>query len=174
MSENTLIIAAAGSGKTTYLSNQALARDGRILILTYTLSNEDVIKRRLIQKDGYIPQNITVETWFSFLLQHGVRPYQGCLHESLYEHDIMGMILVNEQSGVKYKTKKGIPVCFSEETEFLQHYFTKDHKIYSDKISKFAFKCNTQSGGAVINRLARIYDDQRQSFLPLTTIKSSR
>ena len=83
MSENKLIIAAAGSGKTTYLTNKALNQDGSVLLLTYTLSNEDVIKRRLIQKVGCIPGNITIQTWFSFLLQHGVKPFQGSLNESL-------------------------------------------------------------------------------------------
>lgn len=158
MTNNKLIIASAGSGKTTLLVNDALAQNGKVLILTYTLSNEDVIKRRLTKKAGCIPRNITVQTWFSFLLQHGVRPYQGCLHESLYEHNIKGMLLVNEPSGIKYKNKKGFPVCFSEDTEFSKHYFTKDGKIFSDKISKFAVKCNTQSNGEVVNRLSHIYD----------------
>ncbi len=159
MSENRLIIAAAGSGKTTYLVNEAVARKGSILILTYTLSNEDVIKRRLIQKVGCIPHNITVQTWFSFLLQHGVKPYQGCLDESLFKKDVRGMLLVNEQSGIKYKNKKGFAVCYSEHTEVQGHYFTRDFKIYSDKISKFSVKCNNQSNGKVIERLSRMYDN---------------
>jgi len=157
MSENRLIIAAAGSGKTTYLVNEALAQDGRVLILTYTLSNEDVINRRLIQKNGCIPSNITIETWFSFLLQHGVRPYQGCLNDFLFDVDIRGMLLVNKQSGIKYKNTNRNPVYWGESV-FDRHYFTKDFKIYSDKISKFVFKCNSQSNDAVIDRLTRIYD----------------
>jgi len=41
MINNKLIIAAAGSGKTTYLVNEALKHDGgRILITTYTEANE--------------------------------------------------------------------------------------------------------------------------------------
>ena len=156
MSENKLIIAAAGSGKTTYLVNEALKQDGSVLILTYTLSNEDVIKRRLIQKVGCIPGNITIQTWFSFLLQHGVKPFQGSLNESLFDQDIRGMILVNKQSGFRFKGRNG-PVYWGER-DFNRHYFTKDFKIYSDKISKFAFKCNCESNGAVIDRLSRIYD----------------
>jgi DNA helicase II / ATP-dependent DNA helicase PcrA len=157
MSENRLIIAAAGSGKTTYLVNEALAQDGRVLILTYTLSNEDVIKRRLIQKVGCIPKNITVQTWFSFLLQHGVKPYQGSLNDSLFDQDIRGMLLVNQQSGIRYKNTNGTPVYWGE-SDFNRHYFTQYFKIYSDKISKFVFKCNIQSNNAVIDRLTRIYD----------------
>lgn len=157
MSENRLIIAAAGSGKTTYLVNEALAQDGSVLILTYTLSNEDVIKRWLIQKVSCIPSNITIQTWFSFLLQHGVRPYQGSLNDFLFDADIRGMILVNQQSGIKYKSTNGTPVYWGE-SDCDRHYFTKDFKIYSDKISKFVFKCNSQSNDTVIDRLTRIYD----------------
>jgi len=156
MNENSLIIAAAGSGKTTHLANEALARDESILILTYTLSNEDVIKKRLFQKSGCIPPNVTVQTWFSFLLQHGVRPYQGCLDDSLYEQEIKGMILVNKQSGLRFNGKKG-PVYWGEK-DFNKHYFTNDHKIYSDKISKFICKLNEESNGAVIRRLSCIYE----------------
>lgn len=156
MSENRLIIAAAGSGKTTYLANEALTQGGSVLILTYTLSNEDVIKRRLIQKVGCIPSNITIQTWFSFLLQHGVKPYQGSLNESLFDQDIRGMLLVNKQSGFRFKGRNG-PVYWGE-NNFIKHYFTKDFKTYSDKISKFAVKCNCNSNGAVIDRLTRIYN----------------
>ena len=158
MSENTLIIAAAGSGKTTYLVNRALEKTGNVLILTYTLANKDVIKKCLVQKKTCIPPNITVQTWFSFLLQHGVRPYQGCLHEDLYNQKIGGMFFVNKQSALKCKTKEGRPVYFSEQKEPLRYYFTNSHTIYSDKISKFVVKCNEASDNAVINRLSLIYD----------------
>lgn len=156
MSENRLIIAAAGSGKTTYLVKQSLHQEGSVLILTYTLSNEAVIKRRLIQKVGCIPGNITIQAWFSFLLQHGVKPYQGSLNDSLFDQDIRGMLLVNQASGLRYMNGKS-PVYWGE-NDFAKHYFTKDFKIYSDKLSKFVFKCNSQSNNAVIERLTRIYN----------------
>ena len=155
MNENKLIIAAAGSGKTTYLVNEAISRDGNVLILTYTNSNEDVIKRRIIQKAGCIPQHITVQTWFSFLLKHGVRPYQDCLHDSLKNQEIRGMILVNQQSALRYQWKNS-PVYWREK-DFVKHYFSEGYKIYSDKISKFTVKCCEQSNNAIINRLEGIY-----------------
>lgn len=154
MINNKLIIAAAGSGKTTFLVEQALAAtNANILITTYTENNEEEIRSKILEKCGHIPKSITVQTWFSVLLQHGVRPYQG----HFYEPDIRGMILVNEQSGLKYKTHKGIPVYYKEDTEFEQHYFNKDRKIYSDKIAKFVCKCNEKSGNSVISRLSKIY-----------------
>lgn len=156
MSENKLIIAAAGSGKTRHLVNEALGKEGSVLILTYTLSNEDVIKRRLIKHAACIPRNVTVQTWFSFLLQHGVRPYQGSLHNSLFEKDIKGMLLVNQQSAFRFQGRTG-PVYWGE-ADLDKHYFSKEHKIYSDKIAKFSVKCCARSNGAVIERIERIYD----------------
>lgn len=45
---NKLIIAAAGSGKTTYLVESALKEDESILILTYTNANEQEIKKSFL------------------------------------------------------------------------------------------------------------------------------
>ena len=153
MNQNKLIVAAAGAGKTTFLVNEALKiKEERVLITTYTQANEAEIRKKIIEVNQCIPPNIIVQTWFSFLLQHGVRPFQG----GLFEKEITGLILVNSQSGLKYYFK-GKPIYFSEEKEFERHYFTKDTKIYSDKISKFVVRCNSNSAGAVIERLCKIY-----------------
>jgi DNA helicase-2/ATP-dependent DNA helicase PcrA len=102
MKNNKLIIAAAGSGKTTFLVNQALAVDfDAVLITTFTEANEQEIRNRIIAKKGYIPGNITVQTWFSFMLQHGVRPYQSVLDTQIHEQDI-GFYLTSEKSGKKF------------------------------------------------------------------------
>lgn len=154
MNKNKLVIAAAGSGKTRLIVNEALKHTNiPLLITTYTIANEATIRERIISFAKCIPGNITVQTWFSFLLQHGVRPFQGCL----FEKDIRGMLLVNQQSGQKFVTN-GRPVYFSEDREFEQHYFTKDTHIYSDKIAKFVIRCNEKTGGAVIDRLSRIFN----------------
>ena len=154
MKTNKLIIAAAGAGKTTFLVKEALKqKESNIIITTYTQANEEEIRKKIIKINQYIPENITVQTWFSFLLQHGVRPYQGCL----FEKKVKGMILVNKQSAVKYHMKGGIPVCYKEDDDLEKHYFTDAFKIYSDKLSKFVFRCNQKSDGAVIDRLSRIY-----------------
>ncbi|MDD5549556.1 MAG: UvrD-helicase domain-containing protein, partial [Sulfurovaceae bacterium] len=148
---NKLIIAAAGAGKTTYLIKEALKQDKEVLITTYTEANESEIKKKFIEINGAIPKNVTIQTWFSMLLQHGVKPYQ----DYLTDKKINGMLLVNEQSGLKFRGK--FPVYYKEE-EVDKHYFSKEYKIYSDKLSKFVFKCNEKSSGAVFDRLSRIYD----------------
>ncbi len=154
LTNNKLIIAAAGSGKTTFLVDEALKqKEGKVLITTYTQANEAEIRKKIIEKNKCIPKNVTVQTWFSFLLKHGVRPFQGIL----FEKKIKGLILVNSQSGLKGYTKTKQPIYFGEEKEFEKHYFSNALKIYSDKLSKFVFRCNEKSNGNVIDRISRIY-----------------
>jgi superfamily I DNA/RNA helicase len=143
MNNNKLIIAAAGSGKTTFLICEALKqKEGRVLITTFTEANEDGIRQKFIEKNKCIPENVTVQTWFSFLLQHGVRPYQGLL----FDRDINGLVLESGQS-----------VRGTKEADVATHYFTSTKKIYSDKLAKFVTKCNEINNGEVIKRLSRIY-----------------
>ncbi len=140
--KHLFVVASAGSGKTTYLVNKALKiKDKNVLITTYTDTNGEEIKKKIIEKNRSLPKNVFVQTWFSMLLQHGVRPYQGYF----LEKEITGMILTPGQSA------RGI-----KETDF-RHYFTKNMKVYSDKLSKFVIKCNEKSHGKVISRLARIF-----------------
>src|ERR1700722_8138685 len=125
MNPNTLMIAAAGAGKTTFLANEALRQTSEVLITTYTEANEEEIKRKILQLNKTIPPNITVQTWFSFLIQHGVKPYQGCLTTER----INGMCFVNRQSGVR-TISNGRPIFYSEDGQFDRYYFNTDRKIY--------------------------------------------
>lgn len=149
---NKLIIAAAGAGKTTHLVNEALKiASDKVLITTFTESNEQEIKKKIFELNGCIPSNIIVQTWFSFLIQQGVKPYQSFL----YENKVTGLLLVNKKSGLKY-CYNGKPVYYRE-SEVAQHYFTNDGRIYSDKLSKFVYKLNEINSGITIDRITRIY-----------------
>lgn len=146
-----LMIAGAGSGKTTYLIQKALEINASsVLITTFTEANEKSIKDAIISKNGFIPSNITVQTWFSFLLQHGVKPYQSYI----YDGNIKGLLLVNEKSGVKCKfNNKKIYYKYSESG----YYISNTGQIFSDKIADFTVKVNEKSKGLVLNRIKRIY-----------------
>jgi DNA helicase-2/ATP-dependent DNA helicase PcrA len=152
---NIFYVAAAGSGKTTFIIKEAIMKKDAVLISTYTIENKNEIRKKIMTKFGYIPPNIDVQTWFDFLLRNGVRPYQGVMDERLYDKHI-GFVLTNEISGLKYRMKNGKPVYYGE-ADFFPHYFTKDLKIYSDKISKFIVNSNKKSGGKIIERLTKIY-----------------
>ena len=147
-----LIVAGAGSGKTTFLVNEALKiSDKRVLITTFTDANERGIREKFFECYGCIPANISIMTWFAFLLHHGVRPYQSVI----YSKKIMGMLLVNSKSGLK-GTYRGKPFYYGEK-DIEPFYFSKSHKIYSDKIAKFAYRANEITKGLVIDRISRIY-----------------
>lgn len=161
MKNNKLIIAAAGSGKTTYLINEAMKfKDERVLITTYTEANEEEIKKKFIKRFKCVPSFIKIQTWFSFLLQHGVRPYQGTFNEMLFKRNVNGMLLCNGNEGkfpVKVKGGGTVYLPVKEDDDFKRHYFTNSLKIYSDRLSKFVVKSNDTSNGELVNRISRIY-----------------
>lgn len=139
-----IIVAAAGSGKTTRLVNEALSRpNSKILIATYTEANEAEIEKKFLEKNGCVPSNVTLSGWFAFLLQHGVRPYQGCITEARIE-------------GLHFN--QGISALYTKEAD-LDHYLNKHNQIYRDKVSKFTLKCDGLSEGRVIKRITGIFDE---------------
>lgn len=154
MNKNELLIAGAGTGKTTYLIEEALKiKNKRVLITTYTINCRNEIESKIINKIGYIPNNIVIQTWFSFLLEHGIRPYKKILGIK----EVNGIHFVEGKSGLKYKTTKGFPVYYGE-NEFENYYFDTNKRIYTDKLSKLVIKINEKSEGLVIDRISKIYD----------------
>ncbi|MHB8279719.1 MAG: UvrD-helicase domain-containing protein [Candidatus Humimicrobiaceae bacterium] len=153
MNKNKLMIAAAGSGKTTFLVKKAKEiKEDNILITTYTETNEAEIRNKF---RGFVPKNITIQTWFSFLLQHGVRPYQSIMNYDLHEKKI-GFYLTEGASGT-YLASNGKIYSYGEDNNFFKFYFTKSLKIYSDKISKFIIECNRKTNGEIVERISRIF-----------------
>ena len=147
-----LIVAGAGSGKTTWLVNEALKiAVEKVLITTFTEANERGIREKFYELHGCIPANVTILTWFAFLLQHGVRPYQSVI----FDDKIKGMLLVNSKSGFRYKVR-GTSIYYGEK-DVEPFYLSPSKKIYSDKIAKFAFRANEKTKGLVIDRICRVF-----------------
>jgi DNA helicase-2/ATP-dependent DNA helicase PcrA len=156
---NELIIASAGSGKTTALVEKAIEKANAgetVLITTFTEACEEEIKNKLVEEsNGYIPDNITIQTWFSFLIKHGAKPYQ----DYVIDTEITGLILEGGRSGLRYKTSEGKPVYWGEAKNPYEFYFSKSGKIYSDKLAKFVIRCNVDSGEKVFNRISECFDN---------------
>lgn len=145
-SENRVIIACAGSGKTTRLVTEALAdRHRRIGIVTYTNNNIREIVKRFGELNSGVPKHVDVLTWFVFLLRECARPYQRSKYK---EKRIESLRFVNQQSA------RGI-----RETDTRLHYFANGELIYSDKIGKFVVECEEKSRQSVTARLRQIYTD---------------
>lgn len=144
--ENRVIIACAGSGKTTRLVTEALNdRDRRIAIVTYTNNNTREIGRRFGELNSGVPKHVDVMTWFGFLLRECARPYQRSKYD---EKRIESLLFVNKQS------TRGIA-----ETNTKHYYFAGGDLIYSDKIAKFVVECEKVSSKAITTRLGQIYTD---------------
>lgn len=152
---NKLIIASAGAGKTTFIVNDAIekANQGkRVLITTFTEACEAEINQKIIEINGYIPEYLIIQTWFSFLISHGVKPYQG----HLFSFDTKGMVLINGKSGLRSNNGR-FPIYWGEDN-FEKFYFSPTRKIYSDKLAQLVIRCNTSSDGLVFDRLSRCFD----------------
>jgi DNA helicase-2/ATP-dependent DNA helicase PcrA len=143
---NKIVIASAGSGKTTFLVDEALSRQDRnIVIVTYTNNNLFEIKKKFYEKHGGVPKDVDVMTWFSFLLRECTRPYQ----RSVYDKRRVKTIFFTNKRSVK-----GVP-----HSEIERYYFFDGDEIYSDKISRFVIDCEKNTNGLVTKRLADIYDE---------------
>ena len=139
-----ILVAAAGSGKTTYLVRQALQSCGeRILITTYTDANTKSIIEKFYELYGCIPSNVTIMPWFTFLLCHGVRPYQGYFTQK----SLKGIYLVNQAPQLQRFCKN----------DDIKKYITTAGSVYSNTIAKFVCILNEKSKGSVIGRITNIY-----------------
>ncbi|HEL1633677.1 TPA: RNA helicase [Streptococcus suis] len=76
MYNKRLIHAVAGSGKTTKII-ESIDPQKRNLILTYTETNQNTIRAKLIDKFGYIPESTFIFGVFEFLYSFCLVPYLG-------------------------------------------------------------------------------------------------
>ncbi len=140
---NTITIASAGSGKTTTVVRRACDdTNADAALVTYTLNGRDEIRGNAYSHYGHIPSNVTIYTWFTFLLRHFVRPFQRSIE-------------AQRVSGLNFVT--GRSARFVPESNSRRHYFTSNFNIHSDKISKFACRVIDLTDGAPIARIERIY-----------------
>ena len=143
-SNNHIIVASAGSGKTTTIIDLACAAvDSRVALVTYTTNNTSGIERLIYKRRSYVPPHVTISTWYSFLLRHLVRPYQ----RSLYTKSVKRLFFHN-----------GISAPYSKQENIASHYFGEAGCIYVDKVSKFACQLVNKTQGKPIRRLEDIFD----------------
>lgn len=140
---SSLIIAAAGAGKTTFLVKQALKISENILITTFTDANEQSIREKFYEINGCIPSNVTIMPWFSLLIKHGIRPYQSYLINTR----ISGVALV------KKADKNLLKLRDTNEKK----YITASGSVYSNMISKLPCVLDGLSKGCVFRRIRKIF-----------------
>lgn len=143
--KNNIIIASAGGRKTTFIVQEALKRkDKKILITTYTTENYEQICAYFIENNGCVPPNITILSWFTFLLRDGVRPYQS------------NVLSTRRVESFDYRTSPAPIVTGGRSNS--SWYLNKGNYLYKDRVTEFICDCNTRCNGLVVDRLEKIYD----------------
>jgi hypothetical protein len=144
--EHLAIIAAAGSRKTEYVVNEAVAHaDKRVLITTYTLNNLQCIEDRIYGKVDRIPPHITITSWYRFLLNQWCRPYQRAVLGA------PGII-----RGLDFESPRS---RFIRQSQARQYYCNRAGDMYADWTADFAVKANNATSGDVVHRLEAMYDE---------------
>ena len=144
---NTIVIAAAGSGKTTRLVDQALSRSTqRLLVTTFTLENLDQIRTQFVRQHGCVPSHVTLLPWYTFLLKDCIRPYQGAIVKAVR---IGGLYFDVTPSSAARIRKSDNPA---------RYYLTSGNRVYRDRASEFACDSNARTDGGVVARLEGLYD----------------
>lgn len=143
-SNNRIIIAAAGSGKSTFIVEEAISASGNTLLTTYTNENISVLNKYVYARVRSIPQHMCISTLLSFFLVDGVRPYQNFLTSS------------RRVKSVDFLSK---PDRFAKRDSDIRFFLNRSNDIYKDRISDFACLANERSNGMVIKRIAELYQN---------------
>lgn len=143
--DKEIVLATAGSGKTTEIIKR-LNKENKLLLITYTDANYDILKNKVLEKYKEIPNNIKIYTYFSFL-------YNVCFAPLKRNWDIRGLDFKDINN--KYLKKDDI-----------QYYLNKkNRKMYHCRLASF---CNEYLIDEIKERLEKYFDtifiDEIQDF----------
>ncbi len=143
--DKRLILAVAGSGKTTELINKIDFND-RTIIITYTENNYNNIKNKIINKYKEVPKNVRIYTYFSFLYKFCFAP----LKKNLYVR------------GMEYNHIKNL-YASSKNLDYYMNMYNR--KMYHSRLAKL---CNEKLINDIQERLEKYFDniyvDEIQDF----------
>lgn len=145
---NTATLAVAGARKTQSIVEAC--RDGepgrRRLVLTYTLSGQRDLERRLREScaPGALP---VVMGWYSFLLRHWIKPFLPLLYPG---RRLNGLNF----DGLPATNKRGIVIAAG-----VDRFLDGDSRAYKRFLSKLATDVAKAADGTVISRLQRMFDE---------------
>ncbi|MGR1082640.1 hypothetical protein ACUYFE_01225 [Olegusella massiliensis] len=143
MSENSVVIAVAGAGKTEFVAERIANEPNldRTMLLTYLTRNQVEGSARVAEKIRMSSEYPRVMGWFSFLLNEIARPYSKLCWPEIDVGTLCTQIPNNFQ--------------------YLQgdlRYFTTRGDVFSERLALVAVKVIDGSKGAAIRRLESIVD----------------
>ena len=116
--DKKVIFAVAGSGKTTMII-AGLDLERRFLLVTYTDANLATLRRKVFEKFGFIPANITLLTYFTFLYSFCYRP-------------VLAMKM--QTKGINFKSPPEATMKFPRHWD--SFYIDPGHRLYHNRIAK--------------------------------------
>lgn len=142
-SSNRVILASAGSGKTTTIVGEAGAEtQARSQLVTYTNNGRGELSDKAYSMFGSIPSHMRISTWYSFILQHFVRPYQAHLHPTR-------VATINFTRGRTARYVKRGQTRYS---------FSSSDRLHLDKVTDFACLLIEETKGLPLERFLGICD----------------
>lgn len=149
-SNNIIRVEAAGAGKTYNICKEALEKtdntesDKRVLLLSYTNRGVGAIKDEVCKQNmGVIDSKIDIMTWYSFILNELVKPYQNVIFQI---NEVKSIDFSDAHGRVNYKN-----------TGIRERYITSNGDIKSKEIAELVLQINKKSQGKVMNRLSKVY-----------------
>lgn len=144
-SGDRVVLAAAGSGKTTTAAKLACEDKGkRTALITYTLNGRRELEARAYKEFGAVPPQVTISTWYSFVLTHFVRPYQNHLHERRVD-------AINFERAPTSRRR-------FRKNQVAGYFFSSPNRIWSDRATDFACRLIDETDGLPINRVQSVFD----------------
>lgn len=138
--------ACAGFGKTQYIVNHCTqGTQASRLVITLTTTGQNEIEERLQKATNPSTSIPEVTGWYSFLINHIVRPYLPNLFPTIRP---TGFIFDRAMHPKNHYNLHGE-----------SRYFSPNRSIYKETLSELAVNVAKESQGAVEKRLSRIYDE---------------
>ena len=131
------MLAVAGAGKTTYLVRK-LNESERFLIVTYTTNNVANLRRKIIQRFGYFPPNITLLSYYAFLYHICFLPFA--------KMDL-------KPKGIYWKQPDEWTIKLSRNHPLF--YKTSEGRLYHNRISKY---CSEYYLTDIKHRIEKYFD----------------
>lgn len=171
MKNNKVIIACAGAGKTYHICKNALSNHEKSLLVTYTKQGKiNIINQIKELNNGILSNKVFVKTWFDFLLNDIIKPYQTIFFKIMYEKKYNKKYTknkINFITGIDFETRYGIDIN-SKYT--FDKFFNKHNKLLKiNQVSRIASMILNHKEMNAINRLNSLYKniflDEFQDFI---------
>lgn len=171
---NKVVFAAAGNGKTYNICKEAIrlsaqSKDKSILLISYTNEGVKSIENEYRKQNfGIIDSNVTIKTWYSFLLSELIKPYQCLLKLKIkyYTKEIDFQMPENYINSIAFYQNEEKPRWYNK--GHLQFFLNGAADIRKDDVSQLAYVCFEHSNKKSIQRLesnySHIFIDELQDY----------